>query len=940
MTTKQYLRFTPGDVFGVIGSSTAQIIPLKSNQSAVKDALYAVPACENVYVWNLRTKEKALILQGGKSTVTCLVADSNHRNLAAGYADGSIQIFDLRTGNSVVSFIGHKTAVSCLTYEEGGSTLASGGKDSEIVIWSATDEAGLYRLKGHKGPISKCLFFKPKNTLISSSKDTYIKFWDLDTQHCFYSLVGCRYEILDIAIIKETKLITGLNNQKLRVWDIIFDADDVSSSSSAKKLKTDILDGQTYDGESDKETEDNNTKVVELGELPNLENKTSSIIVDPTERLMGIHGSTKSINLFKILTPVEITKKLRKRRTKEAKRKKDDDEEESSETVPSIVDEFRALQPIQLKGKVDSFSLSVDENDVAKITVLLKNNNILQYHVDLKIKNFELEMLRNITLPGHRSFVRTLSCSSDGLSILSACDESVKIWKSFNEVQKCSTTLDCDLALCSLFVIGDKHCIIGTKKGELNIFDVEARELVNSIDSHDGAVRCMCLSPGQSGITSGGSDKEVKFWDFELLTEDTCSDKKKGLSLLLKRKLEMPEEILCLKYSPDNRKIAIALLDTTVQVLFADSLKLAFSLYGHALPVTCLDICHDSTLIITGSNDRTIRIWSMEFGSCNRRIKIKNEKGLPDDKGITCLQFLPKTHLFFTGGKDHVVRQWDADSFQKITTLKGHQNEITAMSVSPDGLAVITASKDRSIRTWEKTTEPLVLEEEQEIEAEEREKEIEDLPDIPGESNKEVALPGMKTTETIKTVDQLIEAMQFYASEVSKMEEYKLECKAAKKELPPPPVHPLLMAYKTSDPLVYIRKCMLKIRPSELEGALLHLPFHYVLEFLKIIAEFVEKGWETEFCEKCTTFLVRIHFGEISTTRSFLPVIEKLKAKLFAQMYHVRDMVGFAKVVSSLQQKAIDAREEVSMFAGILEGIKKKKKKAKRKLERPVVAFS
>lgn len=37
------------------------------------------------------------------------------------------------------------------------------------------------------------------------------------------------------------------------------------------------------------------------------------------------------------------------------------------------------------------------------------------------------------------------------------------------------------------------------------------------------------------------------------------------------------------------------------------------------------------------------------------------------------------------------------------------------MSVSPDGLAVITASKDRSIRTWEKTTEPLVLEEEQEI---------------------------------------------------------------------------------------------------------------------------------------------------------------------------------------------------------------------------------
>lgn len=58
MTTKQYLRFSPGDIFGVIGSPTAQIIPLKLNETSVKDGLFAVPACENVYVWNLRTKEK------------------------------------------------------------------------------------------------------------------------------------------------------------------------------------------------------------------------------------------------------------------------------------------------------------------------------------------------------------------------------------------------------------------------------------------------------------------------------------------------------------------------------------------------------------------------------------------------------------------------------------------------------------------------------------------------------------------------------------------------------------------------------------------------------------------------------------------------------------------------------------------------------------------
>lgn len=36
------------------------------------------------------------------------------------------------------------------------------------------------------------------------------------------------------------------------------------------------------------------------------------------------------------------------------------------------------------------------------------------------------------------------------------------------------------------------------------------------------------------------------------------------------------------------------------------------------------------------------------------------------------------------------------------------------MAVSPDGVNVLTASTDRSMRIWEKTSEPLVLEEEQE----------------------------------------------------------------------------------------------------------------------------------------------------------------------------------------------------------------------------------
>ncbi|CAL1297727.1 unnamed protein product [Larinioides sclopetarius] len=889
MTTKQYLRFSPGQIFGVVASSTASIIPVKQNEGpTLKDNFFAVPACENVYIWNLRTKEKNVVLSGENSIVTCLVADSSQKNIAVGYADGMVRIFSIRDGECIVSFIGHKTAVSCLTFEDGGSNLASGGKDSEIVVWNVIDEAGLFRLKGHKGPISKCIFYQPRNCLISSSKDTYIKFWDLDTQHCFHTLVGCQYEILDMALIKGSRLIVGLNNQRLRAWNIFSDEDASVNTPLPKKLKTDeqelnsdVEQDEGLIGDEDEENSEFRCKTIELNDLPNTENKICAIVVDSTERLMGIHGSTKFLHLFKILKEDEIKKKLRKKKTKEAKRKSAGDEDDSGydETSPTIEDEFRTLKPIQLTSKIDSFCISVNESDVAMITALLKNNTVVQYELDIKLKQNIAEVKKSISIPGHRSFVRTLNCCSNGYSVLSASDESVKIWrKGLNDEQKCTTTLPCEASLCSLFVPGNKHCIVGTKNGLLNIYDVDKRELVNSIESHDGFVKCICLSPDLRGVTSGGSDKEVKFW--ELITEDKYSVKQ--LSLAQRRTLQMPEEVLCLKYSPDGKKLAVALLDSTVQVLFSDSLKLAFSLYGHEFPVTCLDISYDSTLIITGSNDRTIRIWSMEFGSCNRRLKIASEKGLPNDKGITCLQFLPKTHLFFSGSKDHLVRQWDADNFQKIVTLKGHQNEITAMAASPDGTFIVTASKDRSIRTWEKTLEPLVLEEEQEIEAEEREKEIEDLPVIPGEVNKEVALSGMKTPQTIKTVDQLIEALELYKAETRELEKYRSEKKTA-----PSPLHPLFMAYNVTSPVEYMRKVVLKIKSSELEGTLMHLPFNFVLDFLNIMAEFADRGWETEFCEKCTTFLIRIHFGQISATRNFRSIIEKLQEKLFQQMYNI-----------------------------------------------------
>ena len=71
------------------------------------------------------------------------------------------------------------------------------------------------------------------------------------------------------------------------------------------------------------------------------------------------------------------------------------------------------------------------------------------------------------------------------------------------------------------------------------------------------------------------------------------------LALQHTRTLKMSDEVLSVRGSPDGRLLCVALLDATVKVFYADSLKFFLSLYGHKLPVLSMDVSHDSKLIVT-----------------------------------------------------------------------------------------------------------------------------------------------------------------------------------------------------------------------------------------------------------------------------------------------------------------------------------------------------
>ena len=156
--------------------------------------------------------------------------------------------------------------------------------------------------------------------------------------------------------------------------------------------------------------------------------------------------------------------------------------------------------------------------------------------------------------------------------------------------------------------------IVGTKQGSIQIFDLDKAEMTEEIhDAHTKEIWSMCLYADKKGFVTASADQTVKFWSFEAL-------KAEGWSVVHTRTLQLQEDALAVKLSPDGRLIAVSLMDSTIKVFFVDSLKFFLSLYGHKLPALTLDISSDSTLIVTGSADKNVKIWGLDFGDCHKSI--------------------------------------------------------------------------------------------------------------------------------------------------------------------------------------------------------------------------------------------------------------------------------------------------------------------------------
>jgi len=208
------------------------------------------------------------------------------------------------------------------------------------------------------------------------------------------------------------------------------------------------------------------------------------------------------------------------------------------------------------------------------------------------------------------------------------------------------------------------------------------------IGAHSAEVICVSFSKSGLIMASGSTDKTVRLWDAPSGQSKTV--------------LQGPtQSVMCVQFSPSDEALLGASNDNACRIWGVDNCRLRHTLTGHVGKVFAATFA-DTQKVITGSHDRTIKLWDLTKGYCTRTIFCFSS--------LNDLCLAPDGTLLVSGHIDHHLRFWDSKNGEVVHLMDGiHDNQITSVSLSPDGSKVLTNSRDNTLKLVDIRTHEVIV---------------------------------------------------------------------------------------------------------------------------------------------------------------------------------------------------------------------------------------
>ena len=147
-------------------------------------------------------------------------------------------------------------------------------------------------------------------------------------------------------------------------------------------------------------------------------------------------------------------------------------------------------------------------------------------------------------------------------------------------------------------------------------------------------------------------------------------------------------------FSPDGKSIVSGSDDKTIRLWDLQGNQIGQPFQGHRDSVRSVAFSPDGKSIVSGSNDKTIRLWDLQGNQIGQ--PFQGHRGF-----VISVAFSPDGKSIVSGGDDKMLRLWDLQGNQIGQPFQGHEDTISSVAFSPDGKSIVSGGDDKMLRLWD-----------------------------------------------------------------------------------------------------------------------------------------------------------------------------------------------------------------------------------------------
>jgi WD40 repeat protein len=597
-----------------------------------KDRLAQLRRPHALLLWRVSRESPALIrtFTGHRSWVNAVVFTPDGRHALSGSDDHTMSLWDLRTCREVRTFVGHQGRVDVVVLGLDGRHALSGSSDQKLKLWDLGTGRELLTLSGHQGSVTTVALTPNGQRALSGSADGTVRLWDLQTGMELRTFLGHLGGVTSVAITCDGHAaISGANDATIRFWDLRSGQALRIVSGHVREVTAVAI---TPDGQHVLSVSDDKTLKVwdlqsgqESRTFTGMAGWITAITVMPDARHILSASDDCVLRLWDLETGAEVRR-------------------------------F-----VGHSGRVNAVDVSRD------------GRYAVSGSDDLTLKLWNLQSVQDSPVEsGHRSRVNAVAITPDGSRAISASnDQTLKLWDIGTGREQRTFVGHSSLVTAVAIKPDGRSVLSGSYDGLIKDWSIETGEERQSFHGHEGGVMALTILPNRNLALSGSADRAVKLWDLatgeELRTLIGHADRVTAVTVSAdgQHALSSSDDGSLLWWELGNGESPRTLSGQTEvwktpqpsQGRLWGSTR---GFYAHTDVVTTTALSSDGTLALSGSSDRTLKIWDLRTG---------------------------ESHL----------------------TLRGHVARVNAAVLTRDARRAVSISEDGTLRVWDLETGRCVL---------------------------------------------------------------------------------------------------------------------------------------------------------------------------------------------------------------------------------------